>query len=187
MTEPPTYERMEPRYFGVAPHLLAGAVGGMALLAGVLLLVSGSVAVGVLSVVLGLLLAALYVEQARHRRASAVDRAAVAAIHGSLAFAGFTGATAGVWAGAGRDATRLRIEARRLARRRAKLQFQLGGAVYADDEQRVSELRAELSAVDIELQRCADGARAAIERARRRTQEERRAVASTQIQEPAQD
>lgn len=182
---PPSYERSEPHYFGLTPHLLLAAVGGIALLAGVLLLATGAVAVGVLLVVLGLLLVSLFVEQARHRRATPVDRVAASAIDNSLAFAGFTGATVGVWADAGRDATRFRLEARRLARRRSKLQFELGGAVHADDEGRVNELRAELTSVDSELRRCADGARSAIERARQRTKEERQAVSSTQVRRPA--
>jgi hypothetical protein len=183
-TEPPTYERVEPRYFGLAPHLLAATLGGIALLAGVLLLASGSVAVGTLLVVLGLLLAALFAEQARHRRASPVDRVAAGAVDSSLALAGFTRATAGVWAGAGRDAARLRIEARRLARRRAGLQAALGAAAYAEDEDRVRDLRAGMAALDDELHRCEDGARAAFERARQRTKHERQAVASTQIRRP---
>lgn len=178
---PPSYERSEPHYFGLTPHLLAATVGGMALLAGVLLLASGAVAVGVLLVVLGVLLVTLFVEQARHRRATSVDRVAAAAIDNSLAFAGFTGATVGAWAAAGRDAARFRLEARRLARRRSKLQFALGGAVHADDEERANELRTELTSVDAELRRCQGGARAAFERARSRTNEERQAVASTRV------
>ena len=178
---PPSYERVEPRYFGLTPHLLVAALGGMALLAGVLLVASGSVAVGVLLIVLALLLLALFVEQARHRRTSPADRVAASAVDALLALVGFTGVTAGVWAGAGRDAARFRIAARRLARRRAKLQFELGGAVHADDEERVQELRAELSSVDADLRRCQDGARAAIEHALRRTRDERGAFASTHV------
>lgn len=182
---PPSYERVEPHYFGLTPHLLAAAVGGMALLAGVLLLVSGSLALGALLAVLGVLLLALFVEQARHRRTSPADRIAAAAVDNSLALAGFTGVTARAWAGAGRDAARFRLEVRRLARRRSRLQYELGGAVHADDEARVGELRAELSSVDEELHRCEDGAHAAFEAARRRTREERGAFASTKISGPS--
>ncbi|HEY3962819.1 MAG TPA: hypothetical protein VGL84_09855 [Gaiellaceae bacterium] len=178
---PPSYERVEPHYFGLTPHLFVAALGGMALLAGVLLVVSGSVPVGVLLIALAALLLALFVEQARHRRASTADRIAAAAVDSSLAFAGFTGATVGAWADAGRGAARFRIEARRLARRRSKLQYELGGAVHADDDERVRDLRAELSFVDEELRRCQDGARAAVENARRRTRDERGAFASTQV------
>ena len=182
---PPSYERVEPRYFGLTPHLFVAAIGGMALLAGVLLVVSGSTALGALLIVLALLLIALFVEQARHRRASPTDRIAAAAVDTSLAFAGFTGVTVGAWVDAGRDAARLRIEARRLARRRSKLQYELGGAVHADDEARVQELRAELSAVDEEVHRCEQGVGAAIENARRRIREERGAFARTQVRSSA--
>jgi hypothetical protein len=147
----------------------------------VLLLVSGSTTLGALLTVLGALLLALFVEQARRRRASPADRVAAAVVDTSLAFAGFTGVAVGAWADAARDAARLRIEARRLARRRSRLLYELGTAVHGDDDERVQQLRAELASVDAELQRCEEGARAAVETARRRTREERGAFASTQI------
>ncbi len=181
---PPSYERVEPRYFGVTPHLLVGAIGAAALLAGVALLAGGSVAVGVLLVVAGLFLGALFAEQARRRRDSSLDRAAAGAIDRSLALAGFTRVTVVSWTGAGRRAARLRLEAMRLARERSHVQYELGGAVHTDDEARTSELRARMRELDSEIERRGREAAAAFATAHRRTRAERNAVASTQVRRP---
>jgi hypothetical protein len=178
---PPAYERVEPRYFGVTPHLLGGALGAAALLAGVALLAGGSVAVGVLLVVAGLFLAALFAEQARRRRDSSLDRAAAGAIDRSLALAGFTRVTVASWTSAGRRATRLRLEAMKLARERSHVQYDLGGAVHAGDETRTAELRERMRELDTEIDRRGREAGEAIAAAHRRTRAERRAVAATEV------
>jgi hypothetical protein len=181
---PPAYSRAEPRYFGLAPHALAGALAAAGLLAGVALLAAQRFAVGVLLLVAGLLLAVLFAEQARRRRASSLDRAAANAVDRSLALAGFTRATVGVWTGAGRRAARLRLDARRLARERSHVQYELGGAVHAEDATRTATLRARMRELDAEIEARARQARAAIDDAHRRTQAERRAVAATRVRRP---
>lgn len=181
---PPAYERVEPRYFGMTPHLLVGALGAAALLAGVALLASGSVAVGVLLLLAGVFLAALFAEQARRRRSSSLDRAAATAIDRSLAVAGFTRVTVVSWTAAGRRAAKLRLEAMKLARERSHVQYELGGAVHADDEARTTELRERMRELDTEIDRRGREAADAIATAQRRTRDERRAVASTQVRRP---
>ena len=181
---PPAYVRVEPRYFGVTPHVLVGALGGAALIAGVALLAGGSVAVGVLLLLAGVFLAALFAEQARRRRSTSLDRAAANAIDRSLAVAGFTRVTVVSWTSAGRKATRLRLEAMKLARERSHVQYELGGAVHANDETKTAELRARMTKLDEEIDRRAREAAAAIAAAHRRTRAERRAVASTQVRRP---
>jgi nucleotide-binding universal stress UspA family protein len=181
---PPVYERVEPHYFGVTPHVLVGVLGAIQLLAGIVLLASGSLAVGLLLLAGGFFLAALFAEQARRRRDSSVDRAAAGAIDRSLALAGFTRATVGAWTSASRQAAQLRIEARKLARDRSHLQYELGGAVHADDTQRIDELRSRMRELDREIERKGREARAAIEAAQQRTRDEQRAVTSTQIRRP---
>jgi membrane protein implicated in regulation of membrane protease activity len=183
-SSPPSYERVEPRYFGVTPHALVAVLGAAALLAGVALLASGSLAVGLLLLVAGILLAMLFAEQARRRRASSLDRATAAAVDRSLALAGFTRATVGAWTSAGRRSTQLRLEARKLARERTHVQYELGGALHADDEEQVAELRTRMRELDQEIERKARQARAAIAAAQRRTRAEQQAVASTQVRRP---
>jgi hypothetical protein len=168
----------------VTPNVLVAAIGTVLLVTGLVLLVSGSLVVGALLLVSGLLLAALFVEQARRRRASSLDRAASAAIDRSLALAGFTRATVGAWTSAGRRAAQLRLEARKLARERSHVQYELGGAVHADDAERTERLRARMHELDRELERKGREARAAIVAAQRRTRIEQQAVASTQVRRP---
>jgi hypothetical protein len=181
---PPVYERVEPRYFGVTPHLLAGGLAALSLLAGVALLASGSLAIGLLLIAAGLLLGALFAEQARRRRASSLDKAAAAAVDRSLALAGFTRATVGAWTSASRRAAKLRLEAHKLARERSHVQYELGGAVHADDESRASELRARMAQLDREIERKGREARAAIEAAQQRMRDEQQAVSATQVRRP---
>jgi hypothetical protein len=159
-------------------------IGAVSLLAGVALLASGGLVVGLLLLVAGVLLTALFVEQARRRRASSLDRAAAAAIDRSLALAGFTRATVGAWTSAGRRAARLRLEAWKLARGRSRLLYDLGGAVLANDSERVEQLRARVRDLDRDLERKGREARAAIAAAQRRTRIEHQAVASTQVRRP---
>ena len=180
----PVYERVQPKYFGLTPHVLVGILGALALLAGVALLAGGSVAIGVLLLVAGLFLAALFTEQARRRRSSSLDRAAAAAIDRSLALAGFTRVTVTSWTSAGRSAAKLRLEAMRLARERSHVQYDLGAAVHAEDEPRIQELRARMRELDEEVDRRGREAAAAIAAAQRRTRAERRAVATTRVRRP---
>lgn len=164
--------------------MLVAVLGAASLLVGVVLLVSGGLAVGLLLLAAGVLLVSVFVEQARHRRASSLDRAAAAAIDRSLALAGFTRATVGAWTSAGRRAAQLRLEARKLARDRSHVQYELGGAVHADDAEQVEQLRARMHELDRELERKGREARAAIAAAQRRTRLEQQAVASTRVRRP---
>jgi hypothetical protein len=181
---PPTYERVEPHYFGMTPHGLVAALAAIAMLVAAILLATGSVVVGVLLVVTAALLAALFVEQARRRRASSLDRLTAAAIDRSLALAGFTRATVGAWTGAGRRTAKLRLEVVKLARERSRVQYELGGAVHEEDEARVEQLRARMHELDGEIERRAREARAAVESAKARTRQEQFAVSSTQVRKP---
>jgi hypothetical protein len=181
---PPTYERVEPHYFGVTPHVLVAVLGAAALLAGIALVATGNLTVGSLLLAAGAFLIGLFVEQARRRRSSSLDRAAATAIDRSLAVAGFTRATVGAWTFAGRRVAKLRFEARKLARERSHVQYELGGAVHAGDEARTEELRARMRELDAAIERRGREARVAIGSAQRRMRNERRAVATTQIRRP---
>src|SRR4051812_21434987 len=131
---PVAWETARPRYFGITPHGIAAVLAAFAFGAGIVLLVAGDIAVGVLLLVAALLLAALWLEQARrHRESGTVDRVAAAAVDHTRAVAGFTGASVRAWTTAGREITHLRLEANRLARRRSQLPDALRGAADADE------------------------------------------------------
>jgi hypothetical protein len=101
-------------------------------------------------------------------------------------FAGFVIRTTSAWVRAARRLARLRIERRTLERRRERLQYELGGAAYAEDAERIGSLRADLHACVGEIERNETEKEAALGRARRRTSEERSAAASTQIIPPSE-
>lgn len=178
---PPTWERAEPRYFGLTPHTLAAFVAAALLGAGIVLLATGSFAVGLLLIVAAALLGALYAEQARRRRASSLDRVAAAAVDHTRAFAGFTGASVRAWTQAGREVTRLRLDASRCARRKSQLQYALGGAVYEGDDDEAERLRVEMRAAEDRIQECIVQANAVVERARSSTSREKLAMARTEV------
>jgi hypothetical protein len=181
---PAAWETVPPRYFGVTPHGLAAVLAAFAFGAGVVLLFSGYLVVGVLLLVAALLLAAVYAEQARRRRDTALDRVAAAAVDHTRALAGFTGASVRAWTGAGRQLTRLRLEANRLGKERAQLQYALGGAAYAGDETEAERLREELRAVDDRIAACVAEANEVVDRMRKTNAGERLAVVATEVRQP---
>jgi hypothetical protein len=96
-------------------------------------------------------------------------------------FAGFAVRTASAWARAAGQLVALRRERRRVERSRAKLQYELGGAVLAEDGQLVEDLRTRLRACVEERERIDRDAGTVLARAQSRTSEERSAVARTEI------
>ena len=79
--------------------------------------------------------------------------------------------TCGAWAAAGPELARIRLEANRLNKERAR-------ALYANDDDRLASL-------EEELQELVARAHGVLGRSRRRASEERRAVARTVIVTPA--
>src|SRR5437763_10633361 len=90
---PPSWERVEPRYFGLTPHMLAAFLAAVLFGAGLVLSITGSLTVGLLLLLAALLLAVLFVEQARRRRSSSLARIGAAAVDPTRALAGLTGAS----------------------------------------------------------------------------------------------
>jgi hypothetical protein len=166
----PTENELQPHYFGVMPRGLAAV--GAAFVIGALLLAAAVV------------LAAVYAVQARRRRDSTLDRATAAAVDQTRALIGFSGSSLRAWTVAGRELTRLRLDARRLAKERAQLQYALGGAVYAGEDAEAARLRADLQAADERIAACVAEANDVVERMRATTAREKLAVAATEIRRP---
>jgi hypothetical protein len=181
---PVNYQVAERTLFGVTPTTAVAVLALLALAAGVVFLAGGQMIAGLLLLLGALFLAALFLEQALHRRESAVDRAAAGVVDRSRALAGFAVSSTRAWTGASRELTRLRLELRRLDRERTQLLVQLGGAAYAENETEVKTLQGRVRELDARSEQCEAIARAVIDRARRRTSNERLAVASTEIREP---
>jgi len=181
---PATWDETRPRYFGVTPHGLAAVVAAFAFGAGVVLVFSGYVLAGVLLLVAAALLAAIYAEQARRRRDTALDRIAAATVDHTRALAGFTGSSVRAWTKAGRELARLRLEANRRAKERNQLQYALGGAVHAGDDGETERLKGELQAADARIAACVAEANGVVERMRATRAQEKLAVVSTEIRRP---
>lgn len=181
---PATYAVARPHYFGLTPRGLTAGIAAAALVAALVGLILGDVLVGLLLLLAAALLTALYVEQARRSRESALDRVAAAAADHTRALAGFTGSSVRAWTGAGREVARLRLEANRLAKERSQLQYALGGATAAEDDAHAAKLKDELRRRTDRIEECATEARAVLEGARSRTSHERLAVQRTEIRKP---
>jgi hypothetical protein len=181
---PREYQVAERRMFGLAPTSFVAALAAVCLAAAIVLLALASVVVAILLLVAGLVLAALFFEQAHRRRASRLDRLAAGAIETSRGFAGLAGTSVRAWTGAGREVTALRLESKRLARERSKVQYELGAAAANEDAADTDRLRRRLREIDARIAECAQRARAAVGDARERTSHERLSVSSTQIKPP---
>src|SRR5262249_50012038 len=181
---PTTWETTKPRSF-IAPHGVAGVLAAFARGAGIVRLVAGEVAAGIVLLVAALLLAALWLEQARRQReSSAFDRVTAAAVDHTRAVAGLTGASVRAWTTAGREITRLRLEASRLARQRAQRQYALGRAADANAALAIARLRGEIERIDARIQACVAEANAAVERMHATRAREKLAVAPTEVRRP---
>ena len=96
-------------------------------------------------------------------------------------FGGFALRLVRSWLRMCRELVALSIERYRLERSRRTLQYELGGAVLAEDEPLVADLRRRLHVCIDEQARLARVARATVARTRRERIEERSAIAPTEI------
>ena len=181
---PVEYEIVERRYFGLPPSSLVAALAGTLLVLALISFAALGVIEGVLFLLAGLVFALLYVEQARRRRETPLEKATLHAFERSRGLAGYARATAHAWSGAGRRVTALRLEASRLRRERSQLQYALGGAVHEGDDETTAQVRERLREVDLLLDEVGREVARTLARARRHTSRERLAVASTQIRRP---
>ena len=154
----------------LAIALALGATGG-----GIALLLLGHVALGAAVLGLAALALAVLVQEAvrRERPSGGYGRA--------RALSGYATASIRTWSRTSGRIARLRVESGRLLRERRRLQFRLGGATYAGDERAVTELVAEMRALDRELTRLGADAERTIAEAQTRLARERFAIASTEI------
>jgi hypothetical protein len=84
------------------------------------------------------------------------------------------------WTSGAVRVARLRLEARRLVRERRRVQFELGAAVYAGDDEAAAARIARLRAIDARLAACVGEATRTVAAARSGIAAERLAVARTE-------
>jgi hypothetical protein len=137
---PVAYSQADPHYYGVTPTTLVLVLAGAALTLGVVLFVLGHWPFGLIAVGVCVLLVLVYLEAARRKPSGAID-----------AFRARAGAAADSVTTRGRAAKQvlaLRRELQGLESVRARLLFELGDAVYRDDEKGTETARMQLQELD---------------------------------------
>lgn len=177
---PVTYVQQEPRLYGVVPPGPALVSSGVLAVGAVVLLILGNWLLALLVLVIALLLFLPALAAARHASDSVVARNMVSAADNARGWVGFVGGSAGAWSSAGRDVLKLRNEIRRLRPERNDAQFALGDAAYREDAAATASLRARLRDVDREITSRELAISEALERARRKSRRERRAIQVTE-------
>ena len=162
--DPVEYQVAERRVFGLAPPTLVAALAAILALGGLALLAVGPAVAGILLLLAALLLGGLYFEQVRRPA------------HRARGAAGFAGGSLSALAAAATDVARLRLQASRLTKERARALYDLehgdGGAA-----ERLEELDRRMTVL-------ADRAHDALRRSRRRVASERAVVARTVVLPP---
>ena len=173
---PVSISRAEPRWFGVPSSTALLVLSIVVFVFAVLAFVSGRWPVGLILAGIGLLLCSAFLELARRKPDSELSRRSLERVDDARARAGSVVEALMIRGRAGRDATMLRLELRRLYQRRRDLLTAFGDAVYRGAD--ADGLRNELEALDErardlddELHQLAVGTRERIEEARLAVQE----------------
>ena len=164
MQEPVEYQLAQRRVFGLAPTGLLAALAAVTLAGAVLVLATGPLAAGLLLLAAAVLLAGLWLEQTGRKRGRLRDLAGLAS--GAL----------GAWASAGPELARIRLEAARITKERARALYELE---HGDDS-----ASPRLEALAARMDELVERANAVLARSRSRLADERLAVARTTIVPP---
>jgi hypothetical protein len=172
----------EPRLFGAVPPSLALCLGGIGLILGIVLLVTGSLVAGVIWVLAALALLLVGVDSARRWPASAVPRLLASGARASARRVGLARVSAGAWSDASRRRLALRRELGSLRKRRETEVQALGEAAYLEDTERTRALRGQIAELDGRIEGCERAMADAVQRARDRVQRKRAEVQPTRPQ-----
>ena len=173
----------EPRYFGLGPPILVFSLGVGLLVLGVFLLLSGSVAPGVIAIVLAVCLLPTFLAGARRWPDTPIARAGISTADRVRDEADVAVTSISTWSQAGRDTVRLRKEQFRLRRERDAKIRELGQSVFSEDG-RADELKAAAQELDGRIAANERELQRTIARARRRVRKGRAAVVATAVIRP---
>ena len=181
---PVAYDRVTPRWFGVAPVALLLGLAAVAFGGAVALFATGHWPVALILLGLSLFLLAGFGEAAKRKPDSAFAKRAFEALRSAREWAGVGVESAARRTRAQREAMQLRREGVALRLQRSLKVIDLGEAALREDEPAVAVLRDEIRG----LERLAAGKEAeleeTLERARARNAAARLSVQSTQLLEP---
>jgi hypothetical protein len=177
-----TFERVQPRLFGVVPTLGALGLGLATLVVALIAFALGHTLLGLALLVPTLGLLALFVETARRFRPSdAASRAALGLGERLRDWTGFTTASTLAWSRASRELLAARRELAALRAEHRRTQLELGGAAYREDGAEMQRLRARMRALEEQAQELERGTHHAVREAERRIGEERLAIQPTEV------
>jgi hypothetical protein len=173
-------QHAEPRYFGLAPPVFVFAAAVTLLVLGVVLLLTGVFAVGVIAIVVAATLLPAFLAGARRWPDSRIAQLGVSTAERVRDEAGVAAESVTTWGRASREIARLRREQFGLRRERDGKIRELGAAVYADQDERAGELKAAARELDRRLEENERTLQRTIAGARRRMRKERAAVVTTE-------
>lgn len=178
-------QHAQPRYFGLGPPVFVFSATVALLVLGIVLIVTGPLAAGVLAVVVALCLLPSFLAGARRWPETRVARAGVSTADRVRDEAGAAVDSISTWSRAGRDVARLRREQFQLRRERDATIRELGVSVYSEDG-RADELKGAARELDERIAASEASLRRAIAGARRRTRKGRAAVVATEVIRPVE-
>jgi hypothetical protein len=176
-----SYERVEPRLFGVVPTPAAFLLGLTILVVALVAFALGHPVLGAALLVPALGLFALFVEGAR--RFGRNDPASRAALH-VREWSRFAFASTAARSRASRDLLAARSELARLRAEFRRTQLELGGAAYREDTGEIERLRARMQELEERAGSVERGTHHAVGEAEQRIGEERLAIQPTEIVPP---
>ena len=180
-----TYERVEPRLFGVVPTLASFLLGLTILVVALVAFALGHPVLGAVLLVPALGLLALFVEAARRFRPSdPATRAALGLGERVRDWSRYAFASTAARSRASRDLLAARSELARLRAEFRQAQLELGAAAYREDAGATERLRERMRELEERARAVERGTHRAVGEAEQRIDEERLAIQQTEIVPP---
>jgi hypothetical protein len=184
--EPIDVQHADPRYFGLGSPVFVFGVMLVLLVVGIVLIVLGKLAAGLVSIILAACLLPTFLAGARRWPETRLARAGVSTAGRVRDEADVAVDSISTWSKAGRDVVRLRKEQFRLRRERDAKIRELGVSVFQEDG-RADELKASAQELEDRRLRNEREQQRVIASARRGTRKGRAAVVATEVIQPEQE
>jgi hypothetical protein len=186
LEEPVDVQHAEPHYFGLGAPVFVFGVMLVLLVVGIVLIVLGALAGGLVAIILAACLLPTFLAGARRWPETRLARAGVSTAGRVRDEADVAASSISTWSKTGRDVVRLRKEQFRLRRERDAKIRELGVSVFEEDG-RADELKASAQDLENRLLRNEREQQRAIASARRGARKRRAAVVATEVIQPEQE
>lgn len=177
---PPTLHRSHVRPFGAHPVPLLGGVGGLALVAAVVLLADGAIVGGLVVLILAIPVLGLFVGGVMREPEAPVARPTLRAVDRGRSVGRLVSVISRTWGGASFELVRIRLRRYRLRRELKASLEPLGEAVHHGDRERADAFKRRAAALESELVETERENAAVIGRVRREIERERTGIEPTE-------